>query len=50
MAESKYIEIKGAREHNLKNVNISIPKNQLTVITGLSASYTHLTLPTKLVV
>lgn len=38
MAESKYIEIKGAREHNLKNVNISIPKNQLTVITGLSGS------------
>ena len=38
MAESKFIEIKGAREHNLKNVNISIPKNQLTVITGLSGS------------
>ena len=38
MAESKFIEIKGAREHNLKNVNISIPKNKLTVITGLSGS------------
>lgn len=38
MAESKFIEIKGAREHNLKNINISIPKNQLTVITGLSGS------------
>ncbi|MBR5598786.1 MAG: excinuclease ABC subunit UvrA [Alphaproteobacteria bacterium] len=38
MAESKYIEIKGAREHNLKGVNISIPKNKLTVITGLSGS------------
>ena len=32
------IEIKGAREHNLKNVSISIPKNRLTVITGLSGS------------
>ncbi len=38
MAESKFIDIKGAREHNLKNVNISIPKNALTVITGLSGS------------
>ncbi len=38
MAESKFIEIKGAREHNLKNVNVSIPKNKLTVITGLSGS------------
>ena len=33
-----FIEIKGAREHNLKNVDISIPKNKLTVITGLSGS------------
>ena len=32
------IEIKGAREHNLKNVSINIPKNKLTVITGLSGS------------
>ena len=38
MAESKFLEIKGAREHNLKNVNVSIPKNKLTVITGLSGS------------
>ena len=38
MAESKFIEIKGAREHNLKGVNVSIPKNKLTVITGLSGS------------
>ena len=28
-----YIEIKGAREHNLKNIDISIPKNKLTVVT-----------------
>lgn len=32
------IEIKGAREHNLKGVDINIPKNKLTVITGLSGS------------
>ena len=32
------IEIKGAREHNLKNVDISIPKNKLTVVTCLSGS------------
>ena len=38
MSESKYIEIRGARQHNLKNVDINIPKNSLTVITGLSGS------------
>lgn len=38
MAENKFIDIKGAREHNLKNINIAIPKNKLTVITGLSGS------------
>ncbi|MBQ8436115.1 MAG: excinuclease ABC subunit A, partial [Alphaproteobacteria bacterium] len=38
MTDSKYIEIKGAREHNLKNIDINIPKNKLTVITGLSGS------------
>lgn len=38
MSENKYIEIKGARQHNLKNVDINIPKNSLTVITGLSGS------------
>ena len=32
------IVIKGAREHNLKNINITIPKNKLVVITGLSGS------------
>lgn len=34
----KFIEIKGAREHNLKNIDINIPKDKLTVITGLSGS------------
>ena len=32
------IVIKGAREHNLKNINIEIPKNKLVVITGVSGS------------
>ncbi len=32
------IDIIGAREHNLKNINVSIPKNKLTVITGISGS------------
>lgn len=34
----KPIEIKGAKQNNLKNVNISIPKNNLVVFTGLSGS------------
>ena len=38
MADTKFIEIKGAREHNLKNIDINIPKDKLTVITGLSGS------------
>lgn len=32
------IEVTGAREHNLKNIDLSIPKNQLVVITGISGS------------
>lgn len=35
---SKFISIKGARVHNLKNVSVQIPKNSFTVITGLSGS------------
>jgi excinuclease ABC subunit A len=34
----KYIEIKGARVHNLKNIDIRIPRNKLIVLTGLSGS------------
>ena len=34
----EWIRIRGARTHNLKNINIDIPRNQLTVITGLSGS------------
>jgi excinuclease ABC subunit A len=33
-----YIRVYGAREHNLKNIDVTIPRNQLTVITGLSGS------------
>ena len=32
------IVIKGAREHNLKNINLEIPRDKLVVITGLSGS------------
>ncbi|MEX1003457.1 MAG: excinuclease ABC subunit UvrA [Crocinitomicaceae bacterium] len=38
MPKHKEIEIKGARVHNLKNVDVKIPHNQLIVITGLSGS------------
>jgi len=34
----KKIVIKGAKEHNLKNVSVEIPKDQFVVITGLSGS------------
>src|SRR5262249_26552053 len=32
------ITVRGARQHNLKNINLEIPRNRLTVITGLSGS------------
>lgn len=38
MVKQKYIEIKGARVHNLKNIDLKIPLNKLVVITGLSGS------------
>ena len=36
--EEGYIEVFGAREHNLKNIDLKIPRNQLVVFTGLSGS------------
>lgn len=36
--QTNYIEIFGAREHNLKNIDVKIPRDQLVVITGLSGS------------
>ncbi len=36
--EGEKIEVYGAREHNLRNIDISIPKNKLVVITGISGS------------
>ena len=38
MTEQKYIEIRGAREHNLKSIDVKIPRDKLVVITGLSGS------------
>ena len=33
-----YLKIKGAKEHNLKNISVDIPKNEFVVITGLSGA------------
>ena len=38
MKEKKYIKIKGANEHNLKNVSLDIPRDEFVVLTGLSGS------------
>ena len=37
-AEKQYIKIRGANEHNLKNINLDIPRNKFVVLTGLSGS------------
>ena len=34
----KYIKIRGANEHNLKNIDVDIPRDSFTVLTGLSGS------------
>ncbi|CAN5540584.1 excinuclease ABC subunit UvrA [soil metagenome] len=38
LVQQEFIEVFGAREHNLKNIDIKIPKNQLVVFTGVSGS------------
>ena len=37
-SEDKNLEILGARENNLKNIDLSIPRNALVVVTGISGS------------
>lgn len=38
MLVKKNIEIKGARQNNLKNIDVNIPRDKITVITGVSGS------------
>ncbi|HEU4985787.1 MAG TPA: excinuclease ABC subunit A, partial [Rhizobiaceae bacterium] len=38
MPDHKFISIRGAREHNLKNVDLDLPREKLIVMTGLSGS------------
>ena len=37
-ADRRFITVRGAREHNLKNVDLEIPRDKLVVFTGLSGS------------
>ena len=38
LPKQEYIKIRGANEHNLKNVDLDIPRDELVVLTGLSGS------------
>ena len=38
MTDQKYISVRGAREHNLKNVDLDLPRDKLIVMTGMSGS------------
>lgn len=41
MPKDKYIEIKGARANNLKNIDVKIPQGKFVAITGVSGSGNH---------
>ena len=41
MDKDSQISIRGAKEHNLKNISVNIPRNQLVVITGLQVPANH---------
>ncbi len=38
VSSQEYIKVRGAKEHNLKNVNVDVPRNKFVVVTGLSGS------------
>lgn len=38
MVDHTYIQVRGARQHNLKNINLRIPRDRLIVFTGVSGS------------
>ena len=38
MTERQFIEVRGARENNLRDISLDIPKRQITVFTGVSGS------------
>lgn len=40
--QDKFITIKGAKVHNLKNIDLKIPRNKFIVVTGLSVLENHL--------